>query len=51
MAVAKLPDTGDGRALVILLGMVLATTEARCRFSTLMAAAESSSCKFCEFSP
>lgn len=29
MSVAKLPDTGDGRALVILLGMVLATTEAR----------------------
>ncbi|BBY46613.1 hypothetical protein MARA_00430 (plasmid) [Mycolicibacterium arabiense] len=29
MAVAKLPATGDGRALVILLGMVLATTEAR----------------------
>ena len=29
MAVAKLPDTGDGRALVILLAMVLATTEAR----------------------
>jgi ParB family chromosome partitioning protein len=28
MSVAKLPDTGDGRALV-LLGMVLATTEAR----------------------
>lgn len=29
MAVAKLPATGDARALVILLGMVLATTEAR----------------------
>lgn len=29
MAVAKLPATGDGRAQVILLGMVLATTEAR----------------------
>lgn len=29
MAVAKLSATGDGRALVILLGMVLATTEAR----------------------
>ena len=29
MAVAKLPETGDGRALVILLAMVLATTEAR----------------------
>jgi len=29
MAVAKLPATGDGRALVILLGMVLATIEAR----------------------
>lgn len=29
MAVAKLPATGDGRALVILLAMVLATTEAR----------------------
>jgi ParB family chromosome partitioning protein len=29
MAVAKLPATGDGRALVILLGMVLATAETR----------------------
>jgi ParB family chromosome partitioning protein len=29
MAVSKLPATGDGRALVILLGMVLATMEAR----------------------
>lgn len=29
MAVAKLPATGDGRAQVILLAMVLATTEAR----------------------
>ena len=28
-AVAKLPATGDGRAQVILLGVVLATTEAR----------------------
>ncbi len=28
-AVAKLPATGDGRALVILLGMVLAAVEAR----------------------
>ncbi len=29
MAVAKLPTTGDGRAQVILLAMVLATTETR----------------------
>ena len=29
MAVSKLPATGDGRALVILLGMVLGTMEAR----------------------